>query len=602
MTDELQKQTEKHVLTTMISPFLPAFLRKLHDQLEPSESSTQIFNELLSYITDPGIAQESSFLMPDSEVELHAPGEAILNRTGLVNYIESQIEMDELDRNNITFRLLDISDFRQADFAKDDYGNSYADYMVNTIASVAMTKISEINQRLKETSGEVVFSRYGGDEFALAFCNVSAEERESIYKEISTEITSLKGYFLRENGLQLENIALKPGLEEIHPPETGDDKIVFWQQFRKGLILSNEEVAQIRERNSEEVISEIFPSEPTEFQAEIEKLSIKHPELISILAKAKELGSKEGNETIERDTLRFIKEAVYDRLLGEKVTTFTDFQKHLSDGQFREVRCFDLKGIKEINDFQSIAAGDQAITVLFDQLRTAIGNDFDKLMMFRRGSTIMIGVKNTLSEEAQAKLNAIDSIQLQGENFSIGKYVKRVPRSRISKREAGITIGEILDNTEKNWYDRIIGILVEDPTLLDLPPVFEKKEGKLMRFNPITDQYEEDNSIPDEKKLYKGMKRSLTSREAIGLFFNGKRSIERLTKLQEYINAEVTSRIRVNKAIVRLTNLIDLIWTKLIPVNLVKAQAQHEYRSTTLGRPGMIHTGTIEPLREAPNF
>lgn len=65
---------------------------------------------------------------------------------------------------------------------------------------------------------------------------------------------------------------------------------------------------------------------------------------------------------------KFVQEIMYDRLLGEKVTGFQDCVDHMVRGDMKELYMFDMKGIKEFNDVQSLATGDQAIATLWNNI------------------------------------------------------------------------------------------------------------------------------------------------------------------------------------------------------------------------------------------
>ena len=133
----------------------------------------------------------------------------------------------------------------------------------------------------------------------------------------------------------------------------------------------------------------MFIADHEGFDAYAEKLKQRHPEIASLIDQMVEL-QKEIPE-IKDQFPEYINNIVYDRLLGEKVTAFQDFTEHLTKGLFKEMFMFDMKMIKEFNDVQSIATGDQAIVTLWNSIGNQIGpEDFAKVMCFRRGSTFTV--------------------------------------------------------------------------------------------------------------------------------------------------------------------------------------------------------------------
>jgi GGDEF domain-containing protein len=373
----------------------------------------------------------------------------------------------------------------------------------------------------------VTVCRYGGDEIGLAFMNVPPELRKIINAAISglkqehgadinfeNGIKDVRGYFDRGGVIQEENVDIKLGIAELSVPTDPVDRTIFWEQFNLGLILDPDEIKTIRlQRESDPTIpslrqsKEILIADHEGFVAYAEKLKQRHPEMVAFLDQLVEL-QKDISE-IKDQFPEYVNNILYDRLLGEKVTGFQDLTEHLTKGSFKEMFMFDMKGIKEFNDVQSIATGDQAIVTLWNSSGNQIGpEDFAKVMCFRRGSTFIVGIRDGVeaTQDLINRLQSIRSVNFQGNDFNIGFHHRKVERTftgdKQGRKEIRNWLEESIVDTHENWNQEII--------------------TKYLRYN---------RDILNEVKIDKGTR--FTPEQGLALFFNGKRAIERYDRLIE---------------------------------------------------------------------
>jgi GGDEF domain-containing protein len=448
----------------------------------------------------------------------------LLNRSAFANYVLSQREANPT--GSFVFRQLDIRDFRSADYAIDIHGNKGADYNLNIIARKLNEKVEQINAvfRDRNIQSEVVPCRYGGDELAIAFIGVEDPQmRTLLYQIIAGDkdagaldgITSTVGFTKRGNAIKREQTQLKTGLNEIIPPNDPADNELFWNYLRNGVILSHEDMIKVKRNPHDE--SDHGEPEDLRFDEYIIRLRNRHPELgMSIDALMAIHGSisesdSDGRDKLEKDFREYIDTIVYDRMLGEKVSSFYDLQKHLGADAFSEVYVKDMKGIKEINDYQGIAAGDMAIRQLWESIHSCVPEDeISKVMFFRRGSTFVVGIRKgeTLSQEARQQLEALSTVEFEGNEFAIAQYqtdVKKtfsdIQNEKKRLRAVGKFLGKILDGADMQWHSYVIGEIIRKPEIMDAVDMSTREDG------------------------------SFSAEEAIGLFYNGKRAIERVSSL-----------------------------------------------------------------------
>lgn len=532
--------------------FLPPFLMKIAKAEQPSdvlnrtspEMARNVIDAFMKYVVDQGIAREQKF------GDEKARGVDILNRAAFSTFVlrernrrrqqimeqkiinkekYTQESLDDEVDAQFTFRQIDIKDFRASDFARDKDGNSGADFTINKVAAHLNKMVGRINRVFQSHNIDamVVPCRYGGDELGLSFMGIEDSSlRNIIYSAITglnetddpetsfqNGIKMIEGYFNRGGVIMSEKVDLKAGLEELTVPKDKAKKKIFWEQFDIGLILNDEEIQDIQvARQNEPGVSlaigkQEAPSFETkeEFAAYAEKLTKRHPELAAI-AKTM-VNYVDDMPEVMTEFPKFVQEILYDRLLGEKVTGFQDCVDHMVRGDMKELYMFDMKGIKEFNDVQSLAVGDQAIATLWNHIANSLGADFENVMCFRRGSTFIVGIRKDaeIQAETRAKLDGLTSISFQGNTFDIGFNHKSVEGQRFAQRQSEaaegeedvrVTIEDLIVNTHEAWNRTIIDkYLIPNPGLLSMDGV---KKGT--RFSP---------------------------EQGLTLFFNGKRAIER---------------------------------------------------------------------------
>lgn len=501
--------------------FLPPFLKKIALEIQQKERAGEdivdgnfMVDQLMRYIVDQGVAREQNF------GEKIATGEQILNRAAFSTHITKDRERrrqslmekkilggekytqdgldDEVDAM-YTFRQIDIKDFRASDFAIDKEGNKGADYTMNKVVARVNKNILFINSMLKNhgIDATVATCRYGGDELCLGFMGLEDPMIRNLIFGVVTglnetgnpELTfqngvkAIEGYFNRAGEVKKEKVDLKAGLEEISVPKDKSKRKIFWEQFSIGLILSDDEISDIEESRKREPGVKLAvglheaPIIETheEFVEYTEKLIKRHPELAEVAKVMLEYSGK--MPEVMAEFPKFVQEIMYDRLLGEKVTGFQDCVDHMVRGDMKELYMFDMKGIKEFNDVQSLATGDQAIATLWNNIANSLGEDFDKVMCFRRGSTFIVGLRKDaeVKPESRKKLDNLTSIAFQGNQFDIGyhkvdvgemKFARRQSEAKEGELDVRDVLEELIVDTHEAWNKRVIdAYLVENPDI-----------------------------------------------------------------------------------------------------------------------------------------
>ncbi len=109
---------------------------------------------------------------------LHDSLTKLYNRSALPQIFESRFEYAKHSGNNIGIAIIDVDYFKQYN---DTYGHQMGDKCLEHISKL-MGKLSDEN---------VLFMRYGGDEFLAMFCDMEYEHVEGLLNLLKSEIEKL---------------------------------------------------------------------------------------------------------------------------------------------------------------------------------------------------------------------------------------------------------------------------------------------------------------------------------------------------------------------------------------------------------------------------
>jgi GGDEF domain-containing protein len=474
---------------SQIKPYLPAIMRRLSNEQGANQEALQdIMKPLQRYVIDPGFAREARY--QDRVV----PPVFMLNRSAMLAHIEelrdgvdaADLASAATEGSAIHFSLLDVANLRSINNA------GAGDYVLNSVAQNLLNQVEQINNELREKKGgELVVGRYGGDEYVVGYYGITDEEfaqYDARLKNAQVGVQSVDAYYAQkpqnEGGIVTEDtVKLKPE-PSITVPTEQQQAAIFWEFFHKGIILHDEEIKrELHER-------ELWPV--TQIETEAQELTVdqrlvrlfeRHPEMRELMNKV----SGYLGENIEDPTLRddynaefisYIEGIVYDRLLGEKVRPFDDLFYHLEVGDVADLRVYDFKGLKELNDHVSLVQGDRAIEATFNSIsniirapqtsdRPAEYDETKHVMYFRRGGTIVVATRTNdldgLSSQKAYELDSLQSVTLpigqdQTTQFELGRGYMRVDApSQLKDQPAAVAgiVSTLLQEVDTKWYKSV---------------------------------------------------------------------------------------------------------------------------------------------------
>ncbi len=487
---------------------LPKFIRNLHAftditlyPIKVNIKASKIIQDLIPYCIDQGINTPRNLQLPFKKAIESAPPIEILNRSAFVSYIIEKFNFVEEARGKVFFRLIDLKDFRAADQVEGQNGVRGADHLINKVALNLSLNINKINKILKDNfiNGEVIESRYGGDELAIAFLNIESKElRDYIFEElISYErgIRSVKGYYLRRDsktGKKVpveENVDIKKelGLEEIYIPLEENKAKIFWEQFRIGIISQAKEIEDIASFTNEITLAREYKKDIDRDNDTFSAFINDHPELGELSKEVSDLQALiSENESYIKDSFAdFIQNNIYDRLLGEKFTTINDILKELKSDNLERIFVYDIKGIKEINDNFSLKVGDLFIKALGLELLELTREEYkwkrptlkeliagirwnkpeseksrirSSFINTRRGSFFAIGLRkgHNVSKRRIKELKDFNKISVKDGNnrfeLEIASHVVVPKFDELTEMDAVELFKEMFNESERKWF------------------------------------------------------------------------------------------------------------------------------------------------------
>lgn len=391
--------------------------------------------DLVSY--DHGLNREVYYRPPGSKHTLRESPAIALNRSALIADTLDKLALDP--DSKAAFLMLDLSDMHFADKA------GAGDFVLNRFSRALLEELIkfklEKNQAL--SGADVNLCRYGGDEFCVS---ITGQYDERVIDDLKTVIAGrykkddLKGYFkkglspddpVEERPIRLKERENGEVVDVLKRPDSPEERVIFDQFMRRGQILSDsqvkmtEKLPQLRDFISQEVPLS-YPKDVITVKSKLNHIASRFPNL---KADIEALGGSHLNDNQRQEVLKYLEDRVFDKLFGSIVYTSPEFAHRLPN--YRDLYCFDLKLVREMNEIASYPESDMAIINLYNLIKSSLGDDLmNKVDIGRRGGTFYVGVKKGVSSflgysrRIKSALERVSSLpmELRGKpiNFDLG--------------------------------------------------------------------------------------------------------------------------------------------------------------------------------------
>ncbi len=386
---------------------------------------------------------------------LHEKGTHILRRSTFMSEIDRRIKANPNLRP--TFSFIDIAQVRKADHEVKS-GHKAADLLLNRAARGIEQSINNyysknnIDEADLDEADRPLLGRYGGDEFVIAWPGTMTETQwrefaDSVHQDLGS------AYYVNDSivgqTIQYDSGPIKikdDQIEWITMPEHEEDRIIFNDYLSRGLLLNEDQVKKVKAKylyrdkgqfsvaKYQEGIqnrkSDVLDTLATVGE-KIDYIARRHEEFSEPLFLARYWDEQEEKiqdkkVTKRQDTmLSFVQDVIYDKLLGDIVSTKFDFQEHEKRGEFSKTIVIDLKFIKEMNGLVGYVDADESIAAIWNKIYSSFNpQDKEKVIISRAGGTFFIGIKNgmELGINTKTKLSAITALNVdldptEGENL-----------------------------------------------------------------------------------------------------------------------------------------------------------------------------------------
>lgn len=326
------------------------------------------------------------------------------------------------------YYIMDIVNLRQADLAVNPNGNSSADLLLNHLSQIVINHVKHFNG-INEGK-EVLFCRYGGDEFGFSYSGMSPLEINAFNSQMKEVLGKMYGFYrpsLDYDGL----VKGKIGVEfKDHSRPTDDLGKAIFDHFKgKKVLLNAEEISKMKNKFGNDYMQfrlwrvleeqrDFYPDGVISTDDKLDYLSKANPLLTDRIKELKDLADNSGpaREAARYKLTRELEKLFEDPLLKRPVITGTEMLANIKAGNISHVWTKDLKFMKELNSI-SYADGDSAIETLWSKINECIDPaDSDKLVVARNGGTILLGLTEgkELLYSTKIKLAALDSLTYKG--------------------------------------------------------------------------------------------------------------------------------------------------------------------------------------------
>ncbi len=456
------------------------------------------FNEIKGNIYklvsfDPGLNRVASFKPPRREIILKKEPVEVLNRASFIAETLEKLESDPTAK--AAFLTLDLSDMHFADKA------GAGDFVLNIFTRTLKEALLgfRLDKNLELDRADLKVCRYGGDEFSISLVGQYDDKMiEELRKDIEKKYRygRLMGYFKKglrgDDPIVEEPIRLKEKekgrtIDVVERPKKLEEQIIFDQFLKKGHILTPIQI-KTAQRTPELLefgntpIEPTYPKTATTIKEKLDYLNTRFPRLRGEIAT---LLGNEFNDIQREEIIHFLEGRLFDKLFSNIVYSAPEFFERL--GSYKDIYCFDLKFIREMNDIVSYPEADMAIVSLYKLITDKLTPD---LMPFvdigRRGGTFFVGAKRSLSAPISAR-DRIDSaldkiyslpLSIRGKQINLDLGINSSNRDRAFTTEE---FSNILEGAEANFYRKIANHLVKkksDGRTTNLEYIFSDRDFK----------------------------------------------------------------------------------------------------------------------------
>ncbi len=438
---------------------------------EEIELTKKILGGYMQSTFDPGLSRDITFHLSNNNLVLHEKGAHILRRSTFMSEIDRRIKADPNFRP--TFSFIDIAQVRKADHEVKS-GHKAADLLLNRAAKGIEQSINDYCSKNNiDEADRPLLGRYGGDEFVIAWPGTMTEAQRREFKDIIRQGLGY-AYYVNDSivgqTIQYDSGPIKikdDQIEWITMPEHEEDRIIFNDYLSRGLLLNEDQVKKVKAKYlyrdkgqfSIEKYQESIRNRKSDaldtfatVGEKIDHIARRHEEFSEPLFLARywdEQEEKIENKKVTKrqDTmLSFVQDVIYDKLLGDIVSTKFDFQEHEKRGEFSKTIVIDLKFIKEMNSLVGYVDADESIAAIWNKIYSSFNpQDKEKVIISRVGGTFFIGIKNgmELGTSTKAKLSSITALNVdldptEGENLisiPVGQGIAKTSTEAIDAAE-----------------------------------------------------------------------------------------------------------------------------------------------------------------------
>jgi len=410
-------------------------------QYPGKQKATSLLENVFSLAFDPGLRKSDVY---------------VLTRQAFITRLKNKFGFKQADNGfttDLAFAVFkfDLAGIGSMSEEEGDRAISALASGLNSFFSQPIQLTNKEGKRLIIDLSNIIFGRYGGDEFVVGLVNQS-EEAKNLFAQVLKEAIDEIRY--KKDDQREEKLELKGGQIDSFDSSSADTQI-FFRRLALGQVLTEQEIEKERQNpiNFQPKTVEM-PGSIEDLKNKILELTETHPEfkVLFYIAEHFDRKAQDSNFLRTRRLYEFIANNVFDPLLGRITIGRGDLLSHLGCGEFKKAFTFELK-IKETNDQISYGYSDQMIIEFWEKMKRVFGEEkINRFKIGRFGGLIVV-----FSEEENFGLTAEQISQLS--EIEVDRSTHFVGLAEIdlsTQEESAKKARQIYESASSDWLEKVL--------------------------------------------------------------------------------------------------------------------------------------------------
>jgi GGDEF domain-containing protein len=411
-------------------------------QYPGKERATSLLENIFSLAFDPGLRRSDVY---------------VLTRQAFITRLKNKVGFKQTDNGFTTDLAFAVFKFDLAGIGSmsEEEGDRAISALASGLNSFFSQPIQLTNKEEKKLiidPSNIIFGRYGGDEFVVGLVNQSKEAKNLFAQALKEAIDEIR---YKKDDQREEKVELKGGQIDSFDSSSADNQI-FFRRLALGQVLTEEEIEKEKQNPVDFSPKTIeMPEKLDDLKSKILELIQVHPEfkVLFYIAEHFDRKAQDINFLRTRRLYEFIANNVFDPLLGRIAIGRGDLLFHLGRGEFKKAFAFELK-IKETNDQISYGYSDQMIIEFWKKMKRVFGEEkINSFKIGRFGGLIVVFSAEENFGLTADQISQLSSIEL---NNGLTHFVGLAEIDLSEQEETVEKARKIYESASSDWLEKVL--------------------------------------------------------------------------------------------------------------------------------------------------